>query len=454
MIAPFALPLLLLPASLAAVVPQDPSDVLARFQLEGRQAVVTRGDVALEMAFHLRRRDRGKEACDLLVDAGLTRRAAVRAGLMPTRDEIAAFWRELQAQLRAAGREPEDFAAVRNTSQEQWYADLGVQMAQERLVRQSLGLGAAEAVSPDMLKLWLQEERRKCRVVTDPDALPRGTCARLDDQDLPLIDLGFLLLRTSEDEERDRFIRQLVYLQSIEALGRRLDVRLTDADLDRALAERRAEAARDPRYRGASLEQLLQAEGMTIAALRELRVFRAQVLLDRIAERKFPDAELLAELQRDRQAVLDLVGPRRHLGLILVRALAAPNELVPRDFAAAEAKLLAVRQRLAREAFTHVATIESEDEQTKPRGGDAGWHRRRSGQLPEPVLAAAFALAEGEVSAPVRVEEGCYLVKVLAVDPVPTDDRLLADLRRYRAIELSQQLLRDAAIELLPGGPR
>ncbi|MBX3464427.1 MAG: peptidylprolyl isomerase [Planctomycetes bacterium] len=438
---------LLLAAVTAA--PQDPAEALARFQFDGRPAVVTRADVALEMAMHLRRRDRGKEACDMLVDAWLTRRAAQQAKVMPTREEVAAFWRELQAQLRAAGREPDDFAAVRNTSLEQWYEDLAVQMAQERLVRHTLGLGANEAVSPDMLKLWLQEERRKSKLVTDPDALPAGSCARIDGTDLPLADLGFLLLRTSEDAEVDRFVRQLVYLQAIERLGRREGVTLAEADLDRAIAQRRDEAARDPRYRGVPLEQLLQAEGLTVPALRQLRVFRGQVLLDKIALHRFPDADLLAEIQRDRQAALDLVGPRRRLGVIFVRALAEPNLLVPLDFPAAERKLNGVRERLQRDDFAHVAAVESEDGPTRAQGGEAGWHRRRSGELPEAVLAAAFALPAGGVSAPVRSEEGCWLVKVLDVDPTPSDQRLLENLRRYRAIELSQQVLHDADIQLL-----
>ena len=73
------LPTLLL-AMLAPAAPQDPNTVLARFQLEGKPATVTRTDVAIEMAFHLRRRDRGQQATSLLVDQALTRRAANKSG--------------------------------------------------------------------------------------------------------------------------------------------------------------------------------------------------------------------------------------------------------------------------------------------------------------------------------------------------------------------------------------
>lgn len=428
--------------------PQDPTAVLAHFRLDGRDAVVTRADAALEMAFHLRRRERGRQAVDQLVDTTLTRSAAAAKNLMPTPAEVEEFWSRLQQQLRDAGHRPEEFAAVRNTSPEQWRADLAVQIAQERLVRAELGLQPKEAVSADMLKLWLQEARKRASIVADPDQLPAGTAVRIDGTDVALLDLGLLLLRTAEDDERDKFVRQVVYLRSIEAMAQRDDIQVTEADLDLAVRQRRDEAARDPRYSGVGFDQMLKAQGLSIASLRELRVFRAQVLLGKLTARLHPDDRLLTEVQRDRQAVADLVGPRRHLAVIFVRALDEPNALVPLDFAAATARLHKARERLAGETFENVAAIESADP-SKQRGGDVGWHRRRSEQLPEPVLAAAFALRAGDVSPPVRTDDGCWLVKVVEADPDPTNAQLVDALRTWHGQALQKRILDDAAIEIV-----
>lgn len=447
---PLALPLTLL---LATAVAQDPDDVLARFQLDGKPAVVTRADVALEMAFAMRRKDKGLTTVAQLVDVTLTRRAAERKHLMPTRDEAIAFWSELQQQLRAGGQRPEDFPAIRNSSRERLYDDIAVQLAHQRLVRAELDLKPTDPVSADMLTLWLQEERRRSEVVVDPDQLPIGACARIGDQDLPIADLGFMLLRFAEDAERTQYVKQVVYLQLLDALARREGVQITDADLDAAIEQRRNDVARDPRYRGVPFEQLLKADGQTLESLRQLRTFRAHALLDKLAARHFLDADLQAELARDRQHVLDLIGPRRHLGIIFVRALDLPNALVPLDFPAAEQKLRQARERLAKETFANVASIESEHQSSKMRGGEIGWHHRISGQLPDQVLAIAFALDEGEVSQPVRSEEGVFLVKVLEIEPMPSDHRLIEQLRDQKATELQQKLLRDAAIELVPGNP-
>lgn len=446
-----ATPLLLL--THLAVPPQGPPEVLATYVLEGRPAAVTRTDVALEMAFHLRRRERGTQAIEQLIATSLTRSAATAKGLMPAEADVRAYWRALQDQLRAAGRRPEDFPAVRNTGEAEFLDYVAVQMAQERVVRAELGLGAKDPVNSDMMSLWLDEERKKAAIVSDPDLLPAGTAVRVGTTEVPLIDLGLLLLRTAEDEERDQFVTQVVRLCTIEAAARAAGVQVTPSDLDAAVEKRRAEAARSPEYRGITFENLLKAQGLSIAALRDLRVFRAKILLDKLARARFPDAALAAELAQDRQAVLDQVGPRRRIGLIFVRASDQPNGLIPRTFDEARQQLAEARARLAKDQWADVARITSEHNTTKMRGGDSGWHHRRSESLPEPMLAAAFALPVGEVSMPLTTDEGAFLVKALDVEPEPNDAQLLAALLEAKTRAWDRQLLVDAKVEFAGASP-
>ena len=343
-----ALTTLLFP--LLAALPQGPDEALATYQLDGKTLPVTRTDVALEMAFHLRRRDRGQQAVEQLVAVAITRKAAEDRKLMPSEADVRAFWNDLQAQLRAAGRRPEDIPAVRNTGEAQWLADLAVQLAQKRVVRQELGLKSDEEVSGDMLNLWLQEQRKQALVVTDPDLLPAGSAARVGSADIPLIELGALLLRTAEDEERDRFVKQVVYLAALESAARKEGVQVTAADLDAAVKKHKDDAAKDPRYSGVTYGNLLKAEGLSEQSIRDLRVFRGQILLDKLARARCRDEDLAAEIAKDRQGVLDRHGARRRLGLIYLRAIDVPKPLVPRDFAAAERELEACPLGLACDA--------------------------------------------------------------------------------------------------------
>jgi parvulin-like peptidyl-prolyl isomerase len=432
---------------LCLAVPQEPTDVLATYRLNGKEATVTRTDVALEMAFHLRRDDRGRQGCDMLADALLTRAAAKANRVAPTTAEVQAFWDQLKQQLIAAGRNPEEFAAVRNTGEKQWLEDISVQIAQERLVRLELGLADDEKVSGEMLKLWLRETREKGDVETDPDKLPIGTAARVGEQNIALIDLGFLLLRTSEDFERDRFVRQVVYLESIEAMARARSLRITDMDLDRAIEERREQAKADPKRGGVPLEQILKAIGMTVDSLRQLRVFRSQILLDKLAKTEFPDESLLAEIKADREAVMAEVGPRRRIGAIFLRALENPNAIITRDFDQAMEDLVEIRARIAKDGFAATASIETELGDTKRKGGDVGWHRQSSPELPKAVLDAAFAMKMTEVSMPIRAKDGCYVITVLDREPAPQDEELVRRLRIVRAEQLSAGILKDADVK-------
>jgi hypothetical protein len=436
------------PLLLASLLPQGPDEVLATFVIDGKPAAVTRTDAALWLARHERHSAEAKDALAHLVNTTLIRRVATERSLMPTVDEARAYWRELQRQLRAVGERPEDSEAVRNTTEAQWLDDIAVQVALERIVRAELGLSKQETASPDMQKLWLQEQRKKTKVVDDADELPPGTAVRLGDTDVPLIDLGLLLLRKAKDDHRRDTVARVALATMVEAVARAEGIQITPVDLDAAVEKHRRETAADPRFRGLTFEAVLKTQGLTIAALRDRRTFRAQLLLDKLARRRFPDAQLATELAADRQGMLDRLGARRQIGVIFVRALAEPNGLIPRDFDAASKHLESVRDRLAAETFAHVARVESEHASSKLQGGDTGGHRRRSERLPEPVLAAAFALPAGEVSQPLRTDDGCFLVKVLDVEPEPTDDVLLARLRDAKALELKQKLLADAKLEL------
>jgi|GEM_PF-7072287 len=439
----------LLLAAPAPAAPQAPDEVLASYQRDGQQLTVTRADAALEMAYHLRRRDRGREACEMIVDTLVTRAEAKRHGLTPSRADAAAFWEQLQQQLRAAGVDPAGVAAVRNTDEEQWLEDLKVQVSQERLVRHELGLPANEKVSGDMLKLWIGEARKRHEIETDPEKLPVGAAVRVDGQQVPLIDLGLLLLRTSEDFERDRFIRQVVYLQSIEEMADRLSLKIRADDLDRAVDARRQQAKKDPRFSQVAFEELLKAEGLTIRSLRELRTFRSQILLDKLVLANYSDEQLRQELADQRASVLDLVGPRRRVGMIYVRARDVPNAIITRSFEQAKEQLLKVRERIAEDGFAATASIESEHSGSKRQGGDVGWHTAASQQLPEVIRKTAFALGVAQVSMPIQDGSGCYLVTVLDKEPTPTDEVLIQRLRALRGKEFSDGILKAAAVKIV-----
>jgi peptidyl-prolyl cis-trans isomerase D len=118
-------------------------------------------------------------------------------------------------------------------------------------------------------------------------------------------------------------------------------------------------------------------------------------------------------------------------------------------------RIASLQDRLAMgEDFAALVREASDDASTAGMGGDLGPVGR--GDLPESMEQALFALAEGEVSGPVRTDAGLHLVKLVSVQTreLPTvaesRDDIIRDLRRRqveeRAVDLADRL-EDLAFE-------
>jgi hypothetical protein len=116
-------------ATPGSIDPADASLPVARYTSAQGERIVTRGDVALEMAFHLRRKDDGRAACTQLVKSELVRRAAQAAGVWPAPESVQQRWNELKAQLRAAGRDIDKEPALRNTGEKALLDYLAIDLA-------------------------------------------------------------------------------------------------------------------------------------------------------------------------------------------------------------------------------------------------------------------------------------------------------------------------------------
>ncbi|MFN3713020.1 MAG: SurA N-terminal domain-containing protein [Alcanivoracaceae bacterium] len=118
-------------------------------------------------------------------------------------------------------------------------------------------------------------------------------------------------------------------------------------------------------------------------------------------------------------------------------------------------RIASLQDRLAMgEDFAALVREASDDASSAGMGGDLGPVGR--GDLPESMEQALFALAEGEVSAPVRTDAGLHLVKLVSVQSreMPTveesRDDIVRDLRRRlveeRVVDVADRL-EDLAFE-------
>ena len=195
-------------------------------------------------------------------------------------------------------------------------------------------------------------------------------------------------------------------------------VTVTDADVQRAFRERGETAEADhvlfplKDYEGTAQPTDAQAA----AWYEEHRGDYATPERRRASYALIERAPILASLQvsdddarsfyEENQNRYTTPAQRRASHILLRVERSAPPEEAAQVQERAEALLAEIRGGAD---FTQMATQHSEDEVTPP-GGDLGWFGQ--GRMVPEFDAAAFALADGEVSEPVRTEFGFHIIKM------------------------------------------
>lgn len=165
----------------------------------------------------------------------------------------------------------------------------------------------------------------------------------------------------------------------------------------------------------AALQQALAAEGLTLAAYRDMmrseaRMEQLQQLYFQLRLRNAPPVEVTEDemLARFQQARNQLQQRPRTLTFrqVVVRAQASDSAV-----AAARREAEALLERVqAGEDFAELAREHSDDRGSAELGGDLGWFRR--GRMVREFEDAAFALFDGQVSPVVQTDFGFHVIKV------------------------------------------
>lgn len=426
-----------------------PEDVVADWEAGGKRVGLSRYELHLELANHQRRRDAGVEALAFLTESALVRAEAEAQQAMPSRAKARAAREQLEAQLKAAGRRLEDEPAFRNMTTQELEDYLAIGLAQQEMTRRAAGLAEGEQPDADLVALWMTEVRGRHTVVTEAAQLPAGVVATVDDKEIGLLDLGRVLGRTQGLEEKRRFLRQIILRRLLADAAEKVGLHITDAQLDRALKDRRAAVESNPAAKGIPYGELLRSVGHTEESLRQDPAFLANLQRQLLVELHHSDASLRKRIAAEPEEIRQRFGARRQLRVLFLRASDEKNPLVPRTFAdtleVAETLRKAILDGSA--PMPEVALRFSEHLPTKRNRGDAGWVHRANRALPEEVLASGWELAIHQLSEPIRTDKGIWLVRTLEVEPPATEAVLLDRMRHQLELEYAKDLLNNAAIE-------
>ncbi|MCI0588609.1 MAG: peptidyl-prolyl cis-trans isomerase [Planctomycetes bacterium] len=347
-------------------------------------------------------------------------------GIAVPAEAIRARRAELDAQLRAAGQEGvEANLRTNGIGSAEFDGLLRLALLHEAVVRSETGIGEKEPVSQEALEKWLEERLAKAPPAGSPSSEEFGRSLR------------HLL---GPARVRELLLEALTW-QLVEERARATGISPRPQDFDAEIERRRSRVAEDPKYMGASLEDILRATGRSVEALRRDPRTRTAVLLDLLVERTFPPERLAEQFERERARLDAAHGEGRRASILFLRAAASPTPQVPRTFEGAEAELRALAGRCADlAAFAEAARTRSEDEASKTSGGDLGVLHRGDAHLDPMLLEAAFRAAVGKTEGPVRLKDGAALLfvreKVAPAGEAALLERLRAELRTriYREI--------------------
>ena len=125
-----------------------------------------------------------------------------------------------------------------------------------------------------------------------------------------------------------------------------------------------------------------------------------------------------------------------------------PKKVLTEEEAKAKAEKLVAQLRAGAD-FAKLVQTESDDEASKPKGGDLGvW--KMTDNVPDLLRGAVMGLKEGEVSDPIRQAGGFYIVHADAVTYAPlaeVKDALFDQLKQEKANEWLQNLDKNTKVE-------
>lgn len=216
-------------------------------------------------------------------------------------------------------------------------------------------------------------------------------------------------------EVLDRLVdEQLIVQQALE-----LKITITSEDVDRSIEQ----IKKDNNLTDVQLREALRNQGMTMAAYRQdikKQLIRFRVLNAAVASR-------IAVSDSDVRNYYD-----RHMKSGAETQVRVSHIFIPIP-SGADAAVIEERQRLAAglaekaragEDFAKLVREHSEDAATRNEAGDLGFFGK--GMLPKPVEEAVFGMKTGDVSDPVRADQGFHVFKLV--------DRKAKDTKAFDAV--------------------
>lgn len=395
---------------------------------------------------------KGRESLKHLLDVKLLARLAQESKLVISEAEIDARSKEIEADVVASGaaKNLQEYLESSGVALDVFRDHLRLAMIQETLARRALDTPPDEKLNGEKQKMWLQQVLEQRGAQLPPPPWPDGIAARCGDLEVKVKDfLEYLhLLLPPDDVREDCF--QLLLLKRIRARMPDLAPAALNKAVDAELNRRRHDTEIDPHYRGLSYEQVMGAQGLQAAYLQQDPAVVIAALATLWVDRAQGDTGLKAVYAKERELFDGRYGEAIDARMVFLRASTLPNQLIPRDFPAAERELIGWKSSIKNvDDFGKVAREHSEEKNTREQDGRLGYITRGNESLPVELRDALFLAkpaADGTaLVGPIRLQGGVCLLWVGVRRPAPGWDEMSINVHReLRKRFLDEALSRDS----------
>ena len=403
--------------------------------LAGPAAVVTKDQLDEVLIWREGRSPAGQQAFAELLQLLVVEAMGEEAGIVIGDEEMAERRRELDDEVRNSGIPGgiEELIEMQGTTESEFMRYLRLSMISERLARRALGVDETVEVPPEDQQAWLAQaiQSRETKKLDHPWS--DGVVATSGGVTITRDEFAAHLRGQMPDED----VREACYMMLLEraVLARmpELGEAGIEAALDREVERRRAAMESDPQYGGATYENMLDARGLSIEAVRRDPAIRAAAFAHEAVDRAFDEDGIKEEYRADQQRYDAKFGEAVQVYVLYKAASDDPNNpLVPPAKVVMD-DLAAMAEKIeSRQEFLRALDIQSEDARSRENGGLLGiLARHGEGDGFGPLRAAAFAAIDAspdtfqeQVLGPVRLETGCVLFMLGQRRPAPSWDEM------------------------------
>jgi len=325
----------------------------------------------------------------------------------------------------------------------------------EILTRRALGLEPGSPVSAEQQQLWLTRELEGREYEEYRHPWSGGVVARSGELAIARDDFAtYLRTMIPQEEVVDACYHLLL---GEEALRRMPDLAPTAVSqaVEEEIGRRRELAQANPLYEGVGYERLLDAQGLSIEALRHDPSVRIAALSHLWIDRSHDDQALREVYGQEREFFDGLYGEGIELFALYKRI---SDETDPSSVEETQAELTRLRAEMeGLEDFKRLAAELSEDSTSAEQGGRLGVVTRGSINIPATIRSAAFEVLDeargqerdglaGSILGPLRIQGGAVLLCLGQRRPPPTWEGMAKNVHRELRRRFIEELLPRSAV--------